>query len=189
MRLFRFRGCMGLVDLAGAAESLQAVRCELAVIGGGSGGFGAALAAARLGVDVVLVEKGECLGGTSVRSGVNCWEMGAGGTGIPFDLYKRLKKIPNAIGIYSFGRHGAWFKPDREPYRYPGGETVIDPARRYVDTLQRHIPPGETRNEAFSRRVWHGLPFEPRCHGPNHAGHARRDGPLPGAAEHGVRQG
>jgi hypothetical protein len=153
--------CMGLPDSTGAAESLQAVRCELAVIGGGSGGFGAALAAARLGVDVVLVEKGECLGGTSVRSGVNCWEMGIGGTGIPFELYRRLKKIPSAIGIYSFGRHGSWFKLERERYRYPGGETVIDPVRRYVDTLHRHVPPGETRNEAFSRRVWHGLPFEP----------------------------
>lgn len=49
---------------------------DLAVIGGGSGGFGAALAAARLGVSVALIEKGDCLGGTSVRGGVHCWEMG-----------------------------------------------------------------------------------------------------------------
>ena len=152
-----------LADPARAAEGARAARCELAVIGGGSGGFGAALAAARLGVDVVLVEKGDCLGGTSVRGGVHCWEMGAGGTGIPFELYRRLKRIPGAIGIYSFGRHGSWFKPDREPYRYPGGETVIDPSLRYLDTLQRHIPPGETRSEAFARRVWHGLPFEPQA--------------------------
>ena len=134
---------------------------DLAVIGGGSGGVGAALAAARLGVSVVLIEKGGCLGGTSVRAGVNCWEMGAGGTGIPFDLYRRLKKIPKAVGIYSFGRHGSWYKPDREPYRFPGGELVIDPRRRYVDTLQRHVPEGTAKTEAFCREHWHGVPFEP----------------------------
>jgi hypothetical protein len=38
-----------------------------------------------------VAEQGDCLGGTSVRAGVNCWEPGVGGTGIPFDLYKRLK--------------------------------------------------------------------------------------------------
>lgn len=140
---------------------MPVIRCELAVIGGGSGGFGAALAAAQLGMDVVLVEKADCLGGTSVRSGVNCWEMAAGTTGIPFDLYKRLKQQTNAIGIYSFGRHGSWFNPTLDPYRYPGGETIIDPARRYLDTLQRYRPPEMVKGEAFSRKYWHGLTFEP----------------------------
>jgi len=143
------------------AANTSVIRCELAVIGGGSGGFGAALAAARLGVDVTLVEKADCLGGTSVRSGVNCWEMSAGTTGIPFDLYKRLKKQANAIGVYSFGRHGSWFDPKKEPYRYPGGETIIDPSRCYLDTLQRHRPPEMAKGEAFSRKYWHGLVFEP----------------------------
>ncbi|NUQ65311.1 MAG: FAD-dependent oxidoreductase [Pirellulales bacterium] len=140
-----------------------ALPCDLAVIGGGSGGFGAALAAARLGVEVVLVEKADCLGGTSVRSGVNCWEMGAGGTGIPFDLYLRLKQQGNAVGVYSFGRHASWFDPKREPYRYPGGETVIDPSRRYPDTLQRHVPRGQRDDEAYRREHWHGVPFEPEA--------------------------
>jgi glycine/D-amino acid oxidase-like deaminating enzyme len=65
---------------------------DLAVIGGGSAGFGAALAAARRGLKVVVVERGDALGGTATRGGVNCWEMGVGGTGIPFDLYRRLKR-------------------------------------------------------------------------------------------------
>ena len=137
--------------------------CELAVIGGGSAGFGAALAAARKGVDVILVEQADCLGGNSVRSGVNCWEPGAGGTGIPFDLYQRLKRQPQAIGIYSYGRHLTWFDPKREPYRYPGGETVIDPARRYLDTLQRHGSRGLGADQALCRERWHGLPFEPQA--------------------------
>ena len=137
------------------------LRCQVAVIGGGSGGFGAALAAARLGVDVVLVEKGVCLGGNSVRSGVTCWEPGAGGTGIPFDLYRRLAQQANAVGIYTYGRHAIWYDAKRDPYRYPGGETVIDPTRQYLDTLQRHGTRGLAGDPAMAREVWHGVVFEP----------------------------
>ncbi len=144
-----------------AAAPADPIRCELVVVGGGSGGFGAALAAARMQVDVVLLERADCLGGNSVRSGVNCWEPGAGGTGIPFDLYLRLKEQPGAVGIYSFGRHLLWYDPNTEPYRYPGGETVIDPTRSYVDTLQRHGTRGMRADEASCRELWHGVPFEP----------------------------
>lgn len=158
-----------LLSIAALAADAQAgpvagrAQCDLAVIGGGSGGFGAALAAARLGADVVLAEKADCLGGTSVRGGVNCWEMGAGGTGIPFDLYRRLKRQHQAIGIYTFGRHMMWFDRDREPYPFPGGESVIDPARRYLDTLQRHVPPGYQDGRDFRRQYMHGVPFEPEA--------------------------
>lgn len=134
---------------------------DLAVIGGGSGGFGAALAAARLGLSVALVEKMDWLGGTSTHGGVNCWEMGAGGTGIPFDVYRRLKRIPNAAGVYSYGRHWFWHRPEKEPYRFPGGEQILDPERPYVDTLLRHGSTGMQDNEEWCREYWHGIPFEP----------------------------
>ena len=151
-------------ETSDAANTVGPVlRCELVVIGGGSGGFGAALAAARMGVDVVLVEKADCLGGNSVRGGVNIWEPGVGGTGIPFELYQRLRKRTNAVGIYSFGRHLSWFNPQRESSRYPGGETVIDPARHYRDTLQRHLPPGEQNTEEYRREHQHGVVFEPNA--------------------------
>lgn len=151
-----------LASAAGFPDEAE-IRCELAVVGGGSGGFGAALAAARMGVDVVLVERADCLGGNSVRGGVNCWEMGAGGTGIPFDLYRRLKQRPGAAGIYSYGRHAAWFDPSSEAYPYPGGETVIDPSRGYLDTLQRHGTKGMVADAARVRELWHGVPFEPEA--------------------------
>ena len=140
---------------------METERYDLIVVGGGSGGIGAALAGARLGLSVLLVEKGDRLGGTAVRGGVHCWEMGAGGTGIPFDMYRRLKRIPEGAGIYSYGRHMSWWDPEKEPYRYPGGERVIDPERRYIDTLQRHGAPGLRHDREFSRRMWHGVPFEP----------------------------
>jgi len=157
-----FQTLLPILAIAGSAFCGE-YDCDVAVIGGGSGGFGAALAAARLGCDVVLVEKADCLGGTSVRAGVNCWEMGAGGTGIPFDLYKELKRQPNAVSIYSFGRHANTLDLKRETFRYPGGETVTDSSRRYLDTLQRHVPRSEKSTPAYRYEHWHGLPFEPEA--------------------------
>ncbi len=133
---------------------------DLIVVGAGSGGFGAALAAARLGVEVLLVEKSDSLGGTASRGGVNSWEPGVGGTGIPFDLYKRLRQIPLAVGIYRFGRHFAWQGPDQDP-QYPGGELLIDPTCRYIDSLRRFGAPPLPEAEAFRRKHWHGVPYEP----------------------------
>lgn len=123
---------------------------DLIVVGAGSGGIGAALAAGRMGLRVALVERAEGLGGNSTRGGVNCWEMGAGGTGIPFEIYQRLKRLPQAVGIYRFGRH-IWYDP-----AFPGGEAVLDPNLHYRDTLRRFLHEGEARFD-----VWHGVPFEP----------------------------
>ena len=116
---------------------------DLAVIGAGSGGIGAALAAARLGVRTVLVDRNAILGGTSTAGGVNCWEPGVGGTGIPFEIYRQLKARSLAVGVYTAGRHFCDQVPCHWPHElasccYPGGENVIDPSCRYIDTLRRH---------------------------------------------------
>ena len=142
---------------------------DLAVIGGGSGGVAAALAAARLGLKVIIIERGAATGGTGTQGGVNCWEPGVGGTGIPFDIYQRLKRdYPEAVGIYSFGRHFAWQDGWYWPHaldkvNFPGGELLIDPARDYPDTLRRHLGPGQSRTEAWCRAQWHGVPFLPEA--------------------------
>jgi hypothetical protein len=133
---------------------------DLVVVGAGSGGFGAALAAARLGAEVLLVEKSDWLGGNAARCGVNTWEMGVGGTGIPFDFYKRLKKIPHAIGVYSINRHICWADPADGPI-FPGAELLIDPTKRYLDTLREFGAPPEYSERIFRQKHWHGLPFEP----------------------------
>ncbi len=46
-------------------------RYDICVIGAGSGGFGAACAAARQGASVLLLEAYDGLGGTSTWAGVN----------------------------------------------------------------------------------------------------------------------
>jgi len=150
--------------LAGAARGAGAGgdggEYDLVVVGGGSAGVGAALAAARRRVRVLLVEKADCLGGTSTRGGVHEWASALGATGVPFDLYKRLKKVPGAAGISSFGRHASWYDPAKEKYRFPGGERVIDPSRRYVDTL--HGSGGRTlADREYLREHLHGVAFEP----------------------------
>lgn len=132
----------------------MALTCDVVVIGAGSGGFGAALAAARAGLSVGVVDPAPMVGGTAVRAGVSCWEPGVGGTGFPAELHRRLASVPHAVGVYSMGRHLAWT-------RFPGGEAVIDPARAYGDTLRRYGSRGLGADSAFCRAHWHGVVFEP----------------------------
>ena len=78
---------------------------DLCVVGAGSGGIAAALAAARMGLSVLLIEKSDTLGGNAVRGGVHNWEPGVGGTAFPFEIYQRLQKIPDAVAIVCMSRH------------------------------------------------------------------------------------
>ena len=135
---------------------------DIVVMGAGSGGIGAALAAARMGADVLLIEKGDRIGGNAAWGGVNCWEPGAGGTGIPFDIYRALKGTPNAVGVYSYGRHMCWPESNMPPF--PGGEHLVDPERGYIDSLQRHGSLGIREDESFIRAHWHGVVFEPEAY-------------------------
>lgn len=78
------------------APTGDTITAEVCVIGGGSGGFGAALAAARQGANVVLIEKNQMLGGTSTVAWVHTWEPSRGGGGIPQDLWRVMKEDPLA---------------------------------------------------------------------------------------------
>lgn len=135
---------------------------DLVVVGAGSGGLGAALATARFGRRVLLVERAPELGGTAAWMGVNTWEPVAGATGLPFEIYRRLKQRPGAVGIYSVRRHVCWPQPG-EPV-FPGGENVIDPDRCYADTLQRHGFRSLAADAATARRLLHGVTFEPAAY-------------------------
>ncbi len=149
--------CVSLHATSGAETPAIKPHYDLAVIGIGSGGVGAALAAARMGLDVLLIEKAERIGGNAVCAGVSMWEPGVGGTGFPYEIYTRLKAHRDAIAIYSFRRHMSWSGIDA----WPGSEQVPDAARTYADTLQRHCPAVAKTDDDFRRARWHGVIFEP----------------------------
>ena len=136
---------------------------DLCVVGAGSGGIGAALAASRMGLSVLLIEKSDTLGGNAVRGGVHNWEPGVGGTAFPFEIYQRLQKIPNAVAIVRMARHCVVPKSG-EP-AYPGGEALPDPAATYADSMQRHSLKELSPEEKFGRSsAFRSIVFEPEAY-------------------------
>lgn len=94
------------VDVAATEAAQEQIRTEVCVIGGGSGGIGAALAAARGGARVVLLEQESILGGTSTNAWVHTWEPVAGADGIPRDLYNMMKADPMAVTYPDYATGG-----------------------------------------------------------------------------------
>jgi len=116
-------GLFPLARARGAAASLgqaptEWLRTQVCVIGGGSAGTGAALAAARAGAKVVLIENESILGGTSTNAWVHTWEPTSGADGIPSDIYNEMKKDPLGVTYPDYARgaprrggHGLPFEP------------------------------------------------------------------------------
>ena len=119
---------------------------DLAVIGGGSGGFGAALAAARHELRVLLVERGHMLGGTSTIGGVNTWEPGIGGPGLHEEIYQRMISRPITIGVSVSNHH--W------QVNEPWGMSRIDRTQDYRSSLRRSGLRGDR---------WRRVTFEPEA--------------------------
>ncbi len=162
----RFASTLGAMAMGGMVSAGKRAKAQersapdhydVIVVGIGSGGFGAACAAAQQGLRVLCIEQAPQIGGNAVASGVTMWEPGVGGTGLPFLIYRRLKTAPWGAAIYSFGRHFSW--DGREAF--PGGEHVPDLRRTYTDTLRRHRGDGQPADTAFRKEHWHGVIFEP----------------------------
>jgi hypothetical protein len=117
------------------------------VAGAGSGGLGAALAGARGGGRVLLVEAADQLGGTVTRGGVMSWEPVVGATGLPAELYHRARALPSGAGCVSCRNR---YHPDR-----PYGLWLQDPRVTYADTLQRSGLTGQT---------WHAVALDPEAY-------------------------
>ncbi|MDD3954514.1 MAG: FAD-dependent oxidoreductase [Lentisphaeria bacterium] len=134
------------------------MKYDVIVVGGGSAGTAAALAASRSGARTLLIERQAILGGTSTYSGVNCWEPVCGADGFAQEFYHQLKQIPSACGIYKMARH-RYFRtgPDAA---FPGCEQRLDAHLRYEDTLktnwnyQSRNPPERWNGIIFEAAAW-----------------------------------
>ena len=135
---------------------------DVCVVGGGSAGIGAALAASRAGRSVLIVEKGGELGGNAVRGGVHNWEPGVGGTAFPKEIYERMNRKPKAVGTWSIHRHVCW--PGGNVPPFPGAELLLDPSMSYEDTLKRHGTKGLQQDFHKCVAQWHGVIFEPHAY-------------------------
>ena len=124
-----------------AAEP-EPVRADVCVVGGGSGGIGAAVAAARAGAEVILVERQPGLGGTCTNAYVCNWEPGPGDS-LAREIHERLRKR-NAVGFTSDHNPGR----DKGPF----GLWFITPGLSYEQTLRR---------AGVQRDQWHAMVFEP----------------------------
>ena len=92
----------------GGAALAQVIRADVAIVGGGMAGVAAALSAARLGADTVLVERGGFLGGAATAGAVSQfvgWHTRAGRKvirGIADDILETVRSMGGANGFDRF---------------------------------------------------------------------------------------
>lgn len=127
---------------------------DVIVVGGGSAGTAAAVAASRSGARTLLIERLAILGGTSTYAGVNCWEPVFGADGFAQEFYHQLKQIPGACGIYKIARH-RYFRTGVDA-AFPGCEQRLDADLRYEDTLK----PNWNYQSRNPPERWNGIIFE-----------------------------
>ncbi|MBD3184024.1 FAD-dependent oxidoreductase, partial [Candidatus Poribacteria bacterium] len=123
---------------------MQEINADVCIIGGGSGGVGAALAASRNGSKVVMVEKNQKLGGTSTLGLVCNWEPGPGDA-FALEIYQSLKQ-KDAVGITSD------YNADRS--KGPFGLWLSTSGLEYKQSQRR---------ANLQRNQWHGVVFNPHA--------------------------
>jgi NAD(P)-dependent dehydrogenase (short-subunit alcohol dehydrogenase family) len=123
------------------AETLPVLQADVCVVGGGSGGFATALAAARAGAKVIVVEREPILGGTSTSALVSNWEPGPG-CEFARELFDRLQKTPGSIGVTQNNNPGH--------KKGPFGLFMVDPKLPYDQSLRRAgVPHARLHSVAF----------------------------------------
>ena len=80
---------------------------DVLVLGSGAGGMTAALSAATLGLDVLLVEKAAVLGGTTARSAGSVWIPNSRHAPATDSTDNALIYLRNALGN-RFASHWSW---------------------------------------------------------------------------------
>jgi hypothetical protein len=96
------RGCPPVYETADvdadADTPAPELRADVCVVGGGSGGIGTAIAAAREGATVILVEKQSILGGTSTAAYITNWEPGPG-CDLAREIHDRLTAYQDGVRL------------------------------------------------------------------------------------------
>lgn len=129
----------------------KTLTCDVAVIGGGTTGITAAIAAAQAGADTVLVEKNGCLGGNSTA--IPAWlgfhscdgEMTV--RGLPLKLLEKLRHMGGATEFYSdpicgsvVGINTHWWKiAAAEAVMEAGVRTLLHCAAFELDKCESNI--------------------------------------------------
>ena len=132
---------------------------DLLVLGAGAGGMTAALTAAILGLDVLLIEKAETVGGTTARSAGSVW--------VPNSRHDKTADTREQALRYLQGTVGNRLRSEM-------ADAFLDHAPRMVDFLEDH---SEVRFRAYAHhpdyapgvggsttagRVLEPLPFDAR---------------------------
>ena len=120
---------------------------DVCVVGAGSAGVAAAIAAAREGARVILVERQRRLGGTGTNGMVSSWEPGPG-CSIAEELFQRMKAIGGA-GV-------ARSQPVQTTA--PMGFLMVTEDEPYQRTLVRALPGDRQRS-----RVPYCVPYKPEA--------------------------
>jgi hypothetical protein len=118
---------------------------DVCIVGAGSGGIGAALAAARNGAKVILVERQEMIGGTGVNALVSGWEPGPG-CSIAKEIYDEMRKAPRSTGVSKL-----W---PRKSKGFPMGLWLIDESLSDQYALT-------TRRAGLPTQKFHNVPYRP----------------------------
>jgi hypothetical protein len=85
---------------------------DVCVVGAGSGGLGAAVAAARAGARVILVEKNHGPGGTVTHAWVHTWEPVRGTSALCRRLWDRMRRLPGGAAALDYDAGSARLGPD-----------------------------------------------------------------------------
>src|SRR5262245_38369141 len=92
------------------------LKCDVLVVGGSLGGVAAAMRAAEMGADVILIEESEWIGGQLTSQGVctpdeNLWIEQGGGTASYRALRERIRAHYRANGLSETGKRQEFLNP------------------------------------------------------------------------------
>ena len=131
-------------------SSSQELTCDLLVVGSGAGGLSTAIAARKHGLDVIVLEKATCFGGTTAFSGGVLW--------IPGNTQCAAPDTREAMRTYMKDQTGPFYQADAvDAFLDHAPEMVAwferETAVRFVPTLYPDYHPDAPGGAAIGRSI------------------------------------